>query len=144
MPRCEKIKGEGRVFGKNKKSKGFTLLEVLIAIGILSIIALAFFPLFSFTARNIQKSQAVTESTYIAQSILEDYYNKSIDSFAPMPVQGIYEGPDPVTNKYWLVREIRTDRDFVKITVRVFENQNSEQANSEMELHLKWANKNTP
>ena len=46
---------------KTSGNKGLTLIEVMVSIMILSVIVLAFFPLFTYTASNVVRSEKFIE-----------------------------------------------------------------------------------
>lgn len=55
---------------KNKPEQGFTLLEVLASLTIISIITLVFFNALGFTSLNIKNSDQKAEAIRIAEEVL--------------------------------------------------------------------------
>lgn len=57
---------------KRKSSRGFTLIEIILAVAIFSIISVGFFSMFSIVFINNYKSSALTENAFHAQQQIED------------------------------------------------------------------------
>ena len=64
------------LFLKNKQS-GFTLVEVVASIVIITIILTSFFPIFINTAKTTKTSNDIFDATYYAQKEMEILYNLS-------------------------------------------------------------------
>lgn len=62
-----------------KTSQGFTLIEILVSITILSIIIIAFLTFFMQSANTNAQSEETLDATYVAQSQLEEVYNISLN-----------------------------------------------------------------
>lgn len=58
----------------HQQSRGFSLLEVMVAIGILSIAIVAVFQLFSISLRSIKKSEDYSKALLYARSIMDEAY----------------------------------------------------------------------
>lgn len=58
-------------------NKGFTLVEVLISLMLISIIVTAFMSLFVYSAKTNEMSKTSTKSTYIARDTIEMIYDLS-------------------------------------------------------------------
>ncbi|MFA5535577.1 MAG: prepilin-type N-terminal cleavage/methylation domain-containing protein [Bacillota bacterium] len=58
-------------------SLGLTLIELLIALAIIVMIAVAFFPLFTLAARTNQKSEETLDATYLGKDVMEFAYGIS-------------------------------------------------------------------
>lgn len=61
-------------FSYSKDSKGFTLVEILVSITILSIIVVTFLTFFIQSAKTNTYSEDVLDATYVAQSEMEELY----------------------------------------------------------------------
>ena|SRR5690606_33003834 len=57
---------------KNPHNSGFTLVEVLSSIVIISIILISFMSFFTLSARSNQTSEETMDATYTAQTIMEN------------------------------------------------------------------------
>lgn len=57
-----------------QRSKGFSLLEVMVAISILSIALVALFQLFSMNLRSVKKSEDYSRALVYARSIMDEAY----------------------------------------------------------------------
>jgi prepilin-type N-terminal cleavage/methylation domain-containing protein len=55
-----------------KRQKGFTLLEAIIALGIIGIIAVSFLSMYTFGFTNISKSGSRSSALFTAQSNVEE------------------------------------------------------------------------
>lgn len=62
-----------------KDSQGFTLVEILTSITILSIIAITFLTFFIQSANTNAQSEETLDATYVAQSQIEEVYNISLN-----------------------------------------------------------------
>jgi general secretion pathway protein I len=59
---------------ENRKSSGFSLLEVMVALAILGIAVVAVFQLFSITLRATKKADDYTKAIFYARSALDQAY----------------------------------------------------------------------
>ena len=121
-----------------RRKNGITLMEVMVSIMILSIIVIAFFPLFSQTAISVRKSEKIVDASYVAQSVLETYYNNSRNPESPLPADSVRKFPDEWGKGYWVVSETSAIGSLVKVLVRVYSDDSEETLESQMELHLIW------
>jgi prepilin-type N-terminal cleavage/methylation domain-containing protein len=122
----------------NQRKKGYSLLEVVVAISILAIIVLAFFPLFTYTFKNIKRAEKIVDASYVAQSTLEELYSRSKDSEYAPPDSGVTKKYDDFGKGYWVVLEIDTRGMDVDAVVTVYADESEKEMKSRMELHLKW------
>lgn len=53
-----------------KNQRGFTLLEVLLAVGILSLVVTVIFAAFSGSARNVEQAEAIRDRTDLARTLI--------------------------------------------------------------------------
>ena len=56
------------------RSRGFSLLEVMVALAILGIALVAIFQLFSLNLRSTQKAEGYTKAIFYARSMLDEAY----------------------------------------------------------------------
>ncbi|MDD2393842.1 MAG: type II secretion system protein, partial [Eubacteriales bacterium] len=92
----------------NSKS-GLTLVEVMVSIMILSVIVVAFFPLFSYTSRIVRKSETLVDASYVAQSVLEEYYRMSKDEDSALPADSVTISDDAFGKGYRVVTQTIAD-----------------------------------
>ncbi|MDD4327543.1 MAG: type II secretion system protein [Eubacteriales bacterium] len=121
----------------NSKS-GLTLVEVMVSIMILSVIVVAFFPLFSYTSRIVRKSETLVDASYVAQSVLEEYYRMSKDEDSALPADSVTISDDAFGKGYRVVTQTIADGKLVKVRVKVFSDETEKLLESQMELHLIW------
>ena len=57
------------------RSRGFSLLEVMIALAILGIAVVAIFQLFSINLRSTQKAEDYTKAIFYARSMMDEAYS---------------------------------------------------------------------
>jgi type II secretory pathway pseudopilin PulG len=60
---------------KIHSERGITLVEIIASIAILSLVILTFLPLFTQSMRSAKVASDMLDSTYLAQSTLEDVYH---------------------------------------------------------------------
>ena len=63
-------------FSALRQSKGFSLLEVMVALAILGVSIVAIFQLFSVTLRSTQKAENYTKALINARSLMDGLYIK--------------------------------------------------------------------
>lgn len=63
-----------------RNNKGFSLVELIICVAILSIATIPLFKSFSLAARNNAKAQRLQNATSLAESIMEEVKGKSIET----------------------------------------------------------------
>ena len=61
-----------------KKQDGTTLIELVVAIAILSIIVTSFLIFFVQSSQTTQSSENITDATYLAKEEMEYLYNLSV------------------------------------------------------------------
>jgi general secretion pathway protein I len=59
---------------EHRRSSGFSLLEVMVALAILSVAVVAVFQLFSITLRSTKKADDYTKALFYARSVLDQAY----------------------------------------------------------------------
>lgn len=57
------------------RSRGFSLLEVMVALAILGIAVVAIFQLFSINLRSTQKAEDYTKAIFYARSMMDEAYS---------------------------------------------------------------------
>lgn len=59
--------------------RGFNLVEVLVAMGLLSVVLLSIFTLFVMGRRNVYSGKQLTQANAVGRNVLEDLANMSLD-----------------------------------------------------------------
>lgn len=62
------------LYSESPPSKGFTLLEVMVAMAILGIAIVAVFQLFSISLRSTKKAEDYTNALFYARALLDETY----------------------------------------------------------------------
>ena len=96
-----------------RRSRGFSLLEVMVALAILGIAVVAIFQLFSINLRTTQKADDYTKAIFYARSMLDEAYSRVDPSEASASEE--YE------RKYKVTREVSVKSESEKGDVRVYE-----------------------
>lgn len=130
---------------------GLTLVEILAAIVIISLIFVSIVTILNLTAKTNKSSEDIIDATYVAQEEMEYIYKISREngSFESLEAYGspteedgwdIY-WKDNVESKYQVeVREKKLEDSMVRIVVRVYEQtaDSSEKPKAQMETLLNW------
>lgn len=62
------------LFSALRQSRGFSLLEVMVALAILGVSLVAIFQLFSITLRSTRKADSYTRALFYARSMMDEFY----------------------------------------------------------------------
>lgn len=101
-----------------RRSSGFSLLEVMVALAILGIAVVAIFQLFSINLRTTQKAEDYTKAIFYARSMLDEGYSFVDPSDKPAAEE--YEKKYKVTREVSLYSESENGKVKVyQITVAV-------------------------
>lgn len=68
------------LFDKEQSNKGYSLVEVIVAIIILAIVTIPLLTAFTLSAKISQKSKTAQATTIVAQSVMEDFKQTNMDS----------------------------------------------------------------
>ena len=101
MEKARNIRSRSTLFSVSHQSRGFSLLEVIVAFAIFSIDIIALFQLFSINLRSIKKAEDYTKALFYARAMLDEAYsvtdpNESSDS---LEFEGDFEGSKEVILK---------------------------------------------
>lgn len=132
-----------------KNNKGFTLVEVLAAIVIMTIIITSVISILNLTAKTNRTSKEIIDATYVAQQEMERIYKlseegsqlKNFYSERGLDSSGewkVYEKPQ---EPYVLViKEQAVEDGLVRIVVTVYDAESNEErkVQATMESLLKW------
>jgi prepilin-type N-terminal cleavage/methylation domain-containing protein len=108
-----------------REQKGFSLIELLIAMSILALGMLAAASMQYSAVRNNTTGNVSTQATMLAKSQLEMLKNKDIDSAALAP--GDYSAPTPIDgngnpggifNRSWRIDSLGTSARRIRVTVQ--------------------------
>jgi prepilin-type N-terminal cleavage/methylation domain-containing protein len=83
---------------RRNNEKGFTLVEVMVSIGILSFGLLAVAAMQNSALLGTAKSKAVTEATTVAMDRMEQLWAMPFDTFTASYPAGTYSDPAPPSN----------------------------------------------
>lgn len=135
---------------KFKSEKGLTLVEVLAAIVIMTIIFTSIISILNLTAKTNRTSEDIIDATYLAQQEMEFIYKLSeedselssfYDEKLPSETWNIYEKEVKEQDEFLVeIRQKETEDDMVRIVVTVYEVSDSVKENprAKMETLLKW------
>ena len=87
-------------------SKGFTLIEVIIALMIFAIGVLGILNFFLFSTKSIRVARQTTTASNLAQGIIEEEFSKSYDELTPAVGAKIRFSSDPVNPFYNYQKQI--------------------------------------
>lgn len=135
-----------------KNEKGLTLVEVLAAIVILSIIFTSIISILTHTARTNRTSQEIIDATYVAQQEMEFIYKLSEMNSGFIPNHGysqqttddegwtVYHKDSKDTNFKIVIKEQEVEDSLVRVLVLVYEasDHEKEQSRAQMETLLSW------
>lgn len=138
---------------KLTNEKGLTLVEILAAIVIISIIFISIITILNLTAKSNRISKEIIDATYVAQKEMEFIYklsseNVKLDAFSyyqPMAKDGnwnVYEKISESEHDGYLivVKEDDINDPMIRIVVQVFEKNDETmvELKAQMETLLKW------
>ncbi len=149
------IKKELSMIKPLKSDKGLTLIEILAAIVILSIILLSFLSFFRLSAKSNQTSEKIIDASYVAQSLMENMLslsgtplsktelddaavttlnntentNSNIISNSPLKIEG-------VSNEFYFELSIKEEEEvdnLFKLLVKIYDNKVNKDLEAQME-----------
>ncbi|MFD1781115.1 prepilin-type N-terminal cleavage/methylation domain-containing protein [Fredinandcohnia salidurans] len=138
---------------KIKNQNGITLIEILASIVILSIIIMSITPMFIQSSRANHLSKNITESTYLAESEMEEIINLNTNSNTPSlnnlsnKIQNKgYQSDPSCTNCYGISKEGRyilvqindISTDLGKIVMKIYRDTSKRELESQMEMIISW------
>lgn len=88
------IESRSTLFSAYRQSRGFSLLEVMVALAILGVAIVAIFQLFSTGLRATKKSDDYTKAIFYARSLLDEAYSISDpeESSGSADLEGYFDG----------------------------------------------------
>ncbi|MGN7295643.1 prepilin-type N-terminal cleavage/methylation domain-containing protein [Ferdinandcohnia sp. SAFN-114] len=138
---------------KLKNQNGITLLEILASIVILSIIIVSITPMFIQSSRANHLSKNITESTYLAESEMEEIINlntnsttRSLTDLSNKLQNKGYRNDPSCTNCYGNSKEGRYvfvqikdhSTDLGKVVLKVYRDTSKKELESQMEMIISW------
>lgn len=133
-------------------NKGFTLIEVLISLTLISIIVTGSMGLFIFSTRANKNSKTSFDATYLARNNMEIFYELSrtvdLESGIDMmktelgfylisPSENLFGKTEG--NQYITVR-LKEAGNLIDVVINVYENNNLKDLKAKMETLLIWEN----
>jgi len=120
--------------------KGMTLIEIIVSLAILSIIIVPFLNMFVQSTVTTQKSGVILDATYVAQRVMEDIYNDSlnVDGKTPIPSNGIQKHKDSWGGNYWIDKQITVQNNLVRAVVRIYSDESESELKAQMETKFLW------
>ena len=115
------------------KSKGLTLVEVIVSLAILGLIIIPLLNMFVFSALTNKRSEDILDATYIAQSIIETRYAEH-KTDGTIPAGGEYT--DPFGGGYWIGAKVETDGGLIRIIIKVYSDNTKRELKAQMETYL--------
>jgi len=129
-----------QILSKRFNEKGLTLVEVLISLALLSVIVLAFLPLFQSTFSSVRIADGITDATYIAQNSIEKLYNESNnENFLDDFDQGQRTYIDDIFGKFHVKEQIvflQGESGLVRAVVRVYSDSEMSRQLAQMERYF--------
>ena len=111
-----------RFRGKTGEQQGFSLLEVMVAVGVLTIGLLALASLFSTSQRLLSRSHQQTLATNLAQNKMEELRSKR-----PFPVVKAEDTPEGMKRE-WSIIQRKDNAKLWDITVKVYPTEEPDQS----------------
>jgi len=138
---------------KIKNQSGITLIEVLASIVILSLIIVTIVPMFIQSSKANNLSKSITESTYLAESEMEEILQLNTKSDSPSLSElskqindyGYSTDPSCSTcygmtkdDRYVFVQLKDTSTDLGKVVLKVYKDASKQKLESQMETIISW------
>lgn len=85
------------------KKEGFVFLDIIIALFIIGLMVVVFFPTFSLIDKSFEKSKDITEMTYFSESIMEELRSRkelSLEFLEKLETEIELEYPHIKNDKY--------------------------------------------
>ncbi|WP_409271300.1 type IV pilus modification PilV family protein [Neobacillus sp. SCS-31] len=148
-----------KLFRILNSKQGFSLIEILAAMMILSIIIVSMLPMFAHSARSNSFSKNMVDGTYVAEAQMETVYNvvstvPSIDSAAALLTNATYgytqttsdcptgsrcfEKVDSGHYAFVQLANSGTANELAKVKVKVYKDSTKAVKEAQMETLLSW------
>lgn len=139
-------------FTHQSNEKGLTLVEILAAIVIISLIFVSIVTILNLTAKTNKTSEEIIDATYVAQQEMEYIYkisneNGSFESLEKYTVREPKDGWDiyeSTEDHFKLeIKTKETEDSMVRVLVRVYErtSETKDEPKAQMETLLNWGEK---
>ncbi|TCT16902.1 prepilin-type N-terminal cleavage/methylation domain-containing protein [Natranaerovirga pectinivora] len=135
-----------RNFNYKNQNAGVTLIEIIVALAIISIIMIPVFGLLNHSFMMVIDSRRTMEASNIAQQIVEERYMESRDLTVQPPLQGINK--DWLSNSdfdylmnqkdFWIVEEIEREGRIIKLLIRIYNDNNETKLLAQIESRFIW------
>lgn len=141
------VKTAGKKIIKSR-SKGFTLLEIMIAIALLGVIATALIPLFSLSAKLVGGAEDKLEATHSGMDTMELLYHLSSSSnFDLLETELIERGyakngeghyTYETDDQKYIDLEVQQEGSLVRVLVKVYGSIDQKELKSQYEALYRW------
>jgi type II secretory pathway pseudopilin PulG len=140
---------------RKSHDEGLTLVEILASIVILSMLIISFLALFLNSAKSINKTEVIIDSTYVVQTKMEEIYgisqtynfSNSLSRYSGLDWSEIASN-QPLTkitmiqnNDYFITAEITKNvnsPNLVTVLIKAYNNESKQHLETQMETILLW------
>lgn len=142
-------------FNIKTNEKGLTLVEILAAIVLISIIFISIITILNLTAKTNRTSEEIVDATYIAQKEMEFIYKLSTEDssfseslgYEELAKEGnwnVYRKDSEQAGYFLEIKEDKSERPMIRIVVKVFESSDEAKIDpkAQMETLLIWGDEN--
>lgn len=135
-----------------KSERGITLIEIIASIAILSIIIIAFLPMFTQTMKTSSISTDVLDATYLAQSKMEEVYHLStaypfeeaksqVKNMKLVKTEGPWYHYAQTVNDFYVYLSIKEPQnELSNVLVKVYNDSTKNKLEAQMETIYRWEN----
>ena len=107
-----------------RKRKGFSLIEVVIGIGLMGIALMGLAQLFTYSVLNNSRADRISNATYLAQQQIEYYRNLTADELNAALSSGVNDEQidinNDTTDDYRRITQLQASGSFWDLRVMVF------------------------
>lgn len=140
---------------RKSHDKGLTLVEILASIVILSLLIISFLALFLNSAKSINKTEVIIDSTYVVQTKMEEIYgisqtygfSNSLSRYSGLGWTEIVSN-QPLTkitmnqnNDYYITAELTKNvnsPNLVTVLIKAYDDESKQKLETQMETILLW------
>jgi type II secretory pathway pseudopilin PulG len=140
---------------RKSHDKGLTLVEILASIVILSLLIISFLALFLNSAKSINKTEVIIDSTYVVQTKMEEIYgisqtygfSNSLSRYSGLGWSEIVSN-QPLTkitmnqnNDYFITAELTKNvnsPNLVTVLIKAYNDESKQKLETQMETILLW------
>ncbi|WP_018931425.1 type IV pilus modification PilV family protein [Gracilibacillus lacisalsi] len=142
------------IYNRFYSEKGFTLIEILASIVILTIISLGFLALFTYASKSNSESENIIDGNAIAQTAMENIYDLSRESSIDQTITQLENDTYQIISTsdqfyhlrkqdshYYIDVELKEDNEassFWLVSVQVIDKRNNEKRVTQIESGYIW------